>query len=238
MPPPLDPGPPQWAFPSPLDAEADGPVGIGADLDPATLLAAYRAGVFPMPVSRGRVLAWWSPDPRGVIPLDGLRVTRSLRTSVRRHATTVDGAFEAVLDACADPRRPGGWITRKIRRAYTELHRLGWAHSVETWTEDGRLAGGLYGVAIGGLFAGESMFHHERDGSKVAIVGLVDRLVDGGATVLDVQWTTPHLLSLGAVDLPRAEYLERLAVAVAQPQPEVFGRPSPAHPAAGVHHHR
>jgi leucyl/phenylalanyl-tRNA--protein transferase len=220
---PVDPGPSRWAIPSPLDADRDGLVGVGADLAPATLLAAYRTGLFPMPVGRRKVLAWWSPDPRGVLPLDGLRVTRSLAKSARGLTTTVDTAFTQVLHACADPRRPGGWITDDIRAAYLELHRLGWAHSVEAWTPEGELAGGLYGVCIGGLFAGESMFHRRRDGSKVALVGLVERLRAGGATLLDVQWTTPHLVSLGAVDVPRTEYLARLATAIAQPQTEPFG---------------
>lgn len=217
--PPIDPGPSRWAFGSPVDADPEGPVAIGADLDPATVLAAYRSGIFPMPVHRGRTLAWWSPDPRGVIPLDGLRVSTSLRKAVRRHTVTVDAAFDVVLASCADPRRPGGWITKGIRRAYTELHALGWAHSVEAWTEDGRLAGGLYGLSIGGLFAGESMFHRSTDGSKVALVGLVDRLREGGARLLDVQWTTPHLTSLGAVDVPRRLYLERLADALTVAEP-------------------
>jgi leucyl/phenylalanyl-tRNA--protein transferase len=228
----VDPGPSRWAFGSPLEADPAGPVAIGADLEPATILAAYRAGVFPMPVHRGRTLAWWSPDPRGVIPLDGLHVSRSLARSVRRYRTTVDAAFDVVMASCADPRRPGGWITRGIRRAYSRLHELGWAHSVEAWTEDGRLAGGLYGVSIGGLFAGESMFHRETDGSKVALVGLVDRLRDGGATLLDVQWTTPHLVTLGAVDVPRAEYLARLADAVDRPPPASLARPDRPPPPA------
>lgn len=222
---PVDPGPSRWDLTLPEDADGEGPVAIGADLEPATLLAAYRTGLFPMPVHRGLTLAWWSPDPRGVIPLDGLRVSRSLARSVRRHTTTVDAAFDQVLQACADPRRPGGWITRGIRRAYRRLHELGWAHSVETWTEDGRLAGGLYGVAIGGLFAGESMFHRETDGSKVALVGLIERLRAGGATLLDVQWTTPHLTSLGAVDIARSTYLDRLAEAVAAPPVTTLLRP-------------
>jgi leucyl/phenylalanyl-tRNA--protein transferase len=176
-----------------------------------------------MPIGRGQVLAWWSPDPRGVIPLDGLRVTKSLAKSVRRYRVTVDAAFAEVIEACADPKRPGGWITGVIRDAYTRLHSLGWAHSVEAWTESGELAGGLYGVAIGGLFAGESMFHRRPDGSKVALVGLVERLRAAGSTLLDVQWTTPHLASLGAIDIPRDEYLGRLAVALAQPLPEFLG---------------
>ncbi|HEX7133917.1 MAG TPA: leucyl/phenylalanyl-tRNA--protein transferase [Iamia sp.] len=214
---PVDPGPSRWAFGSPLEADPEGPVAVGADLEPATILAAYRAGVFPMPVHHGRTLAWWSPDPRGIIPVDGLHVSRSLARSARRYRTTVDAAFDVVLASCADPRRPGGWITRGIKKAYARLHQLGWAHSVEAWTEDGRLAGGLYGLSIGGLFAGESMFHRETDGSKVALVGLVERLQEGGAELLDVQWTTPHLVTLGAVDIPRARYLELLVTAVERP---------------------
>ncbi len=232
---PVDPGPSRWAFSSPLDADPEGPVAIGADLEPATILAAYRAGVFPMPVHRGRTLAWWSPDPRGVIPLDGLKVSRSLAKSARRYRTTVDAAFDVVLASCADPRRPGGWITRGIRKAYTRLHELGWAHSVEAWTEDGRLAGGLYGLSIGGLFAGESMFHRETDGSKVALVGLVERLRAGGAELLDVQWTTPHLVSLGAIDIPRARYLELLAPAAAGPPTTTLLRADPP-PDLRTHH--
>jgi leucyl/phenylalanyl-tRNA---protein transferase len=193
-------------------------VGVGADLEPGTVLGAYRAGIFPMPVQTdgAELLAWWSPDPRGVLPLDGLRVSRSLRRSCRRFEVRVDTAFEAVVDACADPGRTGRWITPSIREAYVGLHHLGWAHSVEAWDDDG-LAGGLYGVAIGGLFAGESMFSRRTDASKVALVGLVDRLRAGGASLLDVQWVTPHLASLGAVEVPRADYLRRLAAAVAQP---------------------
>jgi leucyl/phenylalanyl-tRNA--protein transferase len=202
-------------LPDPATADEDGVVGVGADLEPGTLLAAYRTGLFPMPV--GEHLAWWSPDPRGVLPLDGLRVSRSLRRSVRRYRATVDVAFDRVVEACADPSRPGGWIDDAIRTAYAELHRLGWAHSIETWSDDGALVGGLYGVTIGGLFAGESMFSHATDASKVALVHLVERLRAGGAVLLDVQWVTPHLASLGAVELPRPEYLGRLREAVRFP---------------------
>lgn len=200
-----------------------GIVGVGADLEPGTLLAAYRSGLFPMPVDpafgRGSALAWWSPDPRGVIPPDRMRASRSLRRSARRFEIRVDTAFADVVDACADPGRPGAWITGDVRDAYVRLHRLGWAHSVEAWTGDGRLAGGLYGVAIGGLFAGESMFHAgepwSRDASKVALLALVGMLCDGVAgRLLDVQWVTPHLASLGAVDIPRSEYLARLGRAL------------------------
>ena len=219
---PVEPPPSRWGLPPADGADPDGVVGVGADLEPGTVLAAYRSGLFPMPVRRGRLLAWWSPDPRGVIPLEGLRVSRSLRRSCRRYELRLDTAFDAVLAACADRRRPGAWISPDIRTAYRRLHDLGWVHSVETWTDDGELAGGLYGVAIGGLFAGESMFSHLTDASKVAMVGLVERLRAGGASLLDVQWTTPHLRSLGAVDVARSRYLELLTDAVARPPLEVW----------------
>jgi leucyl/phenylalanyl-tRNA---protein transferase len=197
-------------------------VGVGADLQPGTLLAAYRAGLFPMPARRGAV-AWWSPDPRGVVPLDGLRVSRSLRKSCGRFTVRVDTAFEEVIASCADRRRPGGWISHEMRAAYIRLHHLGWVHSVEAWSASGRLAGGLYGLAIGGLFAGESMFHRETDASKVALVALVSMLREGGAALLDVQWATPHLRSLGAVEVSRVRYHTLLDPALARPLPAVFG---------------
>jgi leucyl/phenylalanyl-tRNA--protein transferase len=169
-------------------------------------------------------VGWWSPDPRGVLPLDGLRVSRSLRRSCARYEVRVDTAFDAVIDACADPRRPHGWIDERISTAYRTLHQLGWVHSVEAWTPEGELAGGLYGVAIGGLFAGESMFHHRTDASKVALVHLVEVLRDGGATLLDVQWRTDHLASLGVVAIPRDDYLARLTDALRRPLPPPFAR--------------
>lgn len=221
----MEPPPSRWELPSATTADESGIVGIGAALDPGTVLAAYRAGMFPMPLRRPRALAWWSPDPRGVIPLDGLRVSRSLRRSCRRYEVRVDTAFAEVIDACADPARPHGWIDGQITTAYHELHRLGWAHSVETWTPEGELVGGLYGIAIGGLFAGESMFHRAPDASKVALVYLVDLLNEGGAALLDVQWTTEHLISLGAVDVTRDHYLERLGAALDRPLPATFGAP-------------
>jgi leucyl/phenylalanyl-tRNA---protein transferase len=214
---PVEPSPSRWAFPPATEADAHGVVGLGADLAPGTILEAYRSGLFPMPVGRSGRIAWWSPDPRGVIPLDGLHVSRSLRRSLRRFEVRTDTDVEAVIDGCADARREGGWITREIRDAYLRLHELGWVHSVETWSRGGRLVGGLYGVSIGGFFAGESMFHRETDTSKVALVALVDRLAAAGARLLDVQWTTPHLRSLGAVDVSRARYLELLAGALATP---------------------
>ena len=187
-------------------------VAVGADLEPGTVLAAYRCGLFPMPFDRRRI-AWFSPDPRGIIPLDGLHISRSLGRSVRRFELRMNTSFPEVMRACADPRRPGGWINRAFVDAYSHLHELGWAHSVEIF-EHGELVGGLYGVRIGGFFAGESMFHLATDASKVALVHLVDWLTDTRATLLDVQWTTPHLTSLGAIDIPRPEYLHRLEQAI------------------------
>jgi leucyl/phenylalanyl-tRNA--protein transferase len=170
------------------------------------------------------MIGWWSPDPRGVLPLRALRVSRSLRGACRRFEVRVDTAYDEVVRACADPRRPGGWIRKDVVAGYRRLHELGWVHSVEAWTTgpDGRdrLAGGLYGLAIGGLFAGESMFHRERDASKVALVGLVELLrADGADRLLDVQWATGHLESLGAVEVPRPAYLALLAEALPLPQP-------------------
>ena len=210
---PVEPAPTRWRLPSPDDADRHGLVGVGADLEPGTLLAAYRSGLFPMPM-RKKVVGWWSPDPRGIIPLDGLRVSRSLRRSCQRFEVRMDTRFRDVMVRCGDPRRPHGWITPAFVDAYTRLHDLGWANSVETYL-DGELVGGLYGVRINGLFAGESMFHAARDASKVALVALVAHLRSSGAALLDVQWTTEHLTSLGAVDVPRDEYLGRLADALA-----------------------
>lgn len=218
---PIEPPPTPWLFDDPAAARDDDLVGLGADLAPGTLLAAYRRGLFPMPgETPADPLLWFCPVRRGILPLDGLRVTASLRKSARRFEIRVDTAFDEVVAACGDPARPQGWIDEGIRAAYGELHRLGWAHSVEAW-RDGRLAGGLYGVAVGGLFAGESMFHRERDASKVALVGLVDLLRDehADARLLDVQWSTPHLASLGVVEVSRSAYLARLRAALALPLP-------------------
>lgn len=184
------------------------PVG---DLEPQTLLAAYRSGIFPMPYA-GR-LAWWSPDPRGILEPRSLHVSRSLRRTRRRYSITWDAAFARVVGACADPSRPGGWITPEIAAAYVRLHELGHAHSVEAWDGEGRLAGGLYGVSIGRLFAAESMFHRATDASKAALVALVERL--GDDALIDIQWLTPHLASLGATEVSRDEYLHRLDRALA-----------------------
>lgn len=225
---PVEPPPSPWVFEFPDDPELDDLVAMGADLEPGTLLAAYSHGLFPMPGERRRdPMLWFSPVQRGVLPLDGVRMSKSLRRSCRDFEIRVDTAFTEVVASCADPRRPGGWISPDIQEAYGELHRLGWAHSVEAWTPEGRLAGGLYGVAIGGLFAGESMFHRERDASKVALVGLVQLMRDGPDDVvtrrlLDVQWQTPHLATLGVVEVPRPDYLRRLQVALETPAPPAF----------------
>jgi leucyl/phenylalanyl-tRNA--protein transferase len=187
---------------------------MGGDLEPGTLIEGYRAGMFPMPL--GNQLGWFSPDPRAVLPVEGLRVSRSLRRSMARMDITVDVCFGDVIRACADPYRPHGWITQEFIEAYSALHELGWAHSVETWL-DGELAGGLYGIAIGSFFAGESMFHHRRDASKAALVALVRVLEQCSAPLLDVQWATPHLESLGVTEVPRDDYLDALQRAVLAP---------------------
>ncbi|HEX6874330.1 MAG TPA: leucyl/phenylalanyl-tRNA--protein transferase [Nocardioidaceae bacterium] len=220
---PTEPPPSGWEFPDSLHEIDDEVVGMGADLGPGTLLSAYRHGLFPMPGNPDMPMLWWSPDPRGILPLARLKVSRSLRSSVRRMEVRVDTAFDEVIRSCADPRRDSGWIDEEIISAYTDLYDLGWAHSVETW-QDGRLVGGLYGIAIGGLFAGESMFHRVTDASKVALVGLVDLLRDEHADqrLLDVQWSTQHLASLGVVEVSRAEYLDLLRAALDLPLPAAF----------------
>ncbi len=215
---PLDPS--RWTLPDPGDApDGEEVIGIGADLEPETLVDAYGRGLFPMPTEPGGPIGWWSPDPRGILPLDQLRVTRSLAKSCRRYRTTVDHAFDDVVRECGDPTRPLGWIDEQIRDAYGRLHRMGWAHSVEVWDGD-ELVGGLYGIEVGGLFAGESMFHHARDASKVALVRLVTELRTGvpqEGRLLDVQWRSDHLASLGVIEIPRREYLLRVARAVELP---------------------
>jgi leucyl/phenylalanyl-tRNA--protein transferase len=202
-----------WRIPDPSTADPDdgGVVGFGADLKPATLVDAYRRGIFPWP-HPGVALPWFSPDPRAVLALDALRVSRSLRQRLRRcgWTTTVDTAFEEVVDACA--RRPSGegtWIGRDMRQAYVRLAQLGWAHSVEVWDGDA-LVGGLYGVAVGGCFTGESMFHRSTDASKVALVDLVARWDEAGGAFIDVQLPTPHLSTMGALEIDRADFLSRL----------------------------
>lgn len=215
---PTEPESTRWVFPDPTEVEGD-VVAVGADLEPGTILSAYRLGLFPIPAPELGGLAWWSPMNRGVLTAGRLRVTRSMRQSANRFRITVDEAFRAVVDGCADPAREGGWIDEDIKTAYARLHALGWAHSVEVWSGPD-LAGGLYGVAIGGLFAGESMFYRRRDASKVALMALVALLDDGVAgRLLDVQWATPHLRSLGVVTVSRVRYQRLLNQALALPLP-------------------
>ena len=201
-----------------MTSSTEGVVAIGGDLEPGTLLTAYRHGIFPMPVEGQRSMVWWSPDPRGLLPPERFVPSRSLRRSIRRYETTIDRSFREVVMGCADPARSHGWITPEMADAYTRLHELGWAHSVEVWHE-GELVGGMYGVAIGAFFAGESMFHRARDASKVAVARMVDLLGPYEKAVFDVQWATPHLVSLGAVEITRDEYLRRISVAVESPGP-------------------
>ncbi len=218
---PVEPAVTRWVFPDPAQAGQDDVVAIGADLEPGTLLAAYRSGLFPMHLPDRGPLAWWSPVRRGILPVDGMWVSRSLRRSVRRFDWSVDEAFVDVVAGCADPARPHGWITPGIAEAYVELHRLGHAHSIEVW-ESGRLVGGLYGVNIGGLFAGESMFHRMADASKVALVRLVEIMATTSDPLIDTQWQTDHLASLGGIEISREDYLDRLDHAIRSPVPAAF----------------
>ncbi len=219
---------------SPELAEPEGLVGVGGALAPETLLRAYADGVFPW-FSEGDPILWWSPDPRAVIELDGLHVSRRLARTIRsgKFRVTVNRCFAQVMRACGENREEGTWVTREMVAGYTALHRQGHAHSVEVWAApegaptpeipsdapdrtallpgpDWELAGGIYGVAIAGLFAGESMFHRRTDGSKVALAALVARLRARGYVLFDVQMTTEHTARMGAVNIPRAEYLRRL----------------------------
>ena len=207
----------RFRFPRPETADADGFLAVGGDLKPGTLLLAYRNGIFPWTT---RPITWWSPDPRAIFPTGGLHVSRSLRKLLRqeRFSVTFDRAFPAVMQGCAEPRpgRKETWISPAFITGYTRLHALGHAHSVEVW--DGELlAGGLYGVAIGGFFAGESMFSAVENASKVALVAMEEKLRLSGFTLFDVQFLTPHLRSMGAVEIPRSDYLRRLRDAVTAP---------------------
>jgi leucyl/phenylalanyl-tRNA--protein transferase len=207
----------RWRFPLASEVPVGDLVSLGGDLQPSTVVHAYRRGIFPMEVTgMPGMIGWWSPDPRGILPLDQLRVTRSMRQSARRYEIRVDTCFARVIRACGDPSRDDGWINEDVIAAYTRLHELGWAHSVEVFDRQGELAGGLYGVRVEGLFAGESMFHVKRDASKVALMALVDLMHTSGMKLLDVQWCTEHLASLGAIAVPRPDYLAMLADAVAE----------------------
>jgi len=180
-------------------------------IQPQTLLDAYASGWFPMAVTPGEI-RWYSPDPRGIIPLDAFHVSRRLARVIRtgRFEIRVDSAFEDVIVACSQrPDSDGNWIDREIIESYCNLHALGHAHSVEAWQE-GALVGGLYGVALGGAFFGESMFHRSHDASKAALVALVERLRARGYALLDTQWVTDHLVQFGAIEIPRRRYLRLL----------------------------
>ena len=204
----------RFRFPHPGTADEDGFVAVGGDLKPGTLLLAYGNGIFPWTT---HPLTWWSPDPRTIIPLGGLHVSRSLRKVLRTggFSTSFDRSFRTVMQGCATPRRgrKETWISPAFISAYTRLHALGFAHSVEVWHGES-LAGGLYGVSIGGFFAGESMFSEVENASKVALVAMEEKLRAAGFELFDVQFLTPHLRSMGAVEIPRAEYLLKLREAV------------------------
>lgn len=208
-----------WQFPSTASADESGLVAVGGDLAPETLVSAYCHALFPMPLGVRRRIGWWSPDPRAILATGDLRVSRSLRRSRSRYSLSVDRCFADVVTHCADPQRPHGWITSAFIDAYLGLFERGLAHSIEVWDDRGALVGGLYGVSIGALFAGESMFHHATDASKVALVALVELLADSPDVLLDVQWSTPHLRSLGASEISRDDYLRRLSAALAMPAP-------------------
>lgn len=210
----LDPAAPD-CFPDPRHAliEPNGLLALGGDLSPQRLLAAYSRGIFPW-FSAGEPILWWSPDPRCVFHTDALRINRSLRRLLtgKQWRVSVDGAFESVIRACAAPRDDdgGSWIVPAMIDAYVQLHRLGHAHSVEVW-EDARLVGGIYGVAVGRMFCGESMFSVESGGSKLALIALAQLLRELGFPLLDAQVANPHTLGLGAIEMPRAHYLQQLA---------------------------
>jgi leucyl/phenylalanyl-tRNA---protein transferase len=196
-------------------ADETGLVAVGGDLRPQRLIQAYRSGVFPW-YAAGEPICWWSPDPRAIFELDGLYISRRLARTLRsgRFQVTINQAFGGVIRGCAEARAEGTWITPEMIEAYETLHHRGHAHSVEVW-EAGELAGGLYGVAIGGLFAGESMFTRRRDASKVALAHVVERLQQRSFQLFDIQLLSAHTASLGAVEIPRKDYLERLRQALA-----------------------
>jgi leucyl/phenylalanyl-tRNA--protein transferase len=226
---PVEPLPTSWVFDLSEVEDGEDMVAVGGDLRAGTLIEAYRSGVFPMGLGElgARPLGWWSPDPRGVLLPGGVHASRSLQKSLRHFEMRVDTAFREVVEACADPGREGRWITDEIMDAYTELHALGWAHSIETW-QDGVLVGGLYGLSVGGLFAGESMFHRVTDASKAAVVATAGYVFADGdpRRIIDVQWATDHLRSLGVVTVSRHDYLERLSAAVGLAPPTFSAEPA------------
>lgn len=204
----------RFAFPDPRTANAFGLVGHGGDFAPATLIEAYRNGIFPWPHGDDDFL-WFSPDVRAIIPVGGLHVSRRLERTLRqgRFTASLDRCFDDVVQGCAE-REEGTWITPAYQEGYSRLHELGWAHSVEVWSAPDVLAGGLYGLAIGGVFAAESMFHRVSDASKAAMVALMVHLERRGFRFVDVQMPTPHLERMGAVAIPRDDYLAYLGEAL------------------------
>lgn len=223
---PIEPPASIWGLPTAVGAPAEQELlGLGADLAPGTMLAGYRSGLFPMHVQLpddSDALGWWSPDPRGVLVPGDIKISRSLRRSLRRFRVTVDRCFDGVVERCGDPRRPHGWITEDFREAYATLFDLGWAHSVEVWNDSQELVGGLFGISLGGLFAAESKFHLQTDASKVAVVALCRIMSAGGhddARLIDVQWSTPHLASLGVQEVARQTYLAGLPALLRIPPP-------------------
>jgi leucyl/phenylalanyl-tRNA--protein transferase len=209
---PVEPDP----FPSVDEATDEGLLAIGGDLSPERLLLAYRSGIFPW-FEEGLPVLWWSPHPRAILELDQLRVSRRLMRTIRQNKfrISIDHCFQDVMRSCGQ-RDEGTWITDTMVEAYCELHRLGFAHSVEAWLGN-ELAGGIYGVSIGGFFAGESMFYRHRDASKIALFHLTEQLAGAGFLLFDLQILNDHTDSLGAVEISRTEYLSRLARAIEAP---------------------
>lgn len=206
----------RWRFPDPRLAGPDGLVAVGGDFAPETIVEGYRRGIFPWPHGDEEYL-WFSPDPRAILPVGGLHVARRLERVLRggRFRVTMDAAFREVVEGCAKrPAREGTWITPAYMEGYAALHELGWAHSFESWTEAGDLGGGVYGVAVGGLFGAESMFHRVTDASKVALAGMMSQAERAGMKLVDIQVLTPHTAGLGGVEISREEYLTRLVEAV------------------------
>lgn len=218
MPTPLDAS--VWDFPSPEQMPKDDLVTLGADLKPETLIDSYKHGIFPMhiQIENKREIGWWSPQQRGILPLNKINISSSLKKSMKKYFVTFDQDFDAVIEGCGDDKRPKGWINKDIKTAYKKLFDLGYVHSVEVWNKKDELVGGLYGVEVNGLFAGESMFHKQTDASKTAMVYLVNLLKEaGGERIFDVQWQTPHLKSMGVIKISRAKYISLL--------PEVLNTP-------------
>ena len=202
-----------WDFPTLEQMPQDDLVILGADLKPETVIDSYQHGIFPMhiEVANKRQIGWWSPQQRGILPLNKINISKSLQKSMKKFHVSFDQAFDQVIDGCGDDKRPQGWINKEIKIAYKKLFELGYVHSVEVWNKNDELVGGLYGVEVQGLFAGESMFHKETDASKTAMVYLVKKLKDaGGKRLFDVQWQTPHLKSMGVIKIPRKKYLSLL----------------------------